>query len=70
MLDSDLALINLIKYLKIYKCPESTMCKEAIRKKLIKIHKMYELMRAEEKKEDSRRRKIRRFWVRPIFNVE
>ncbi|CAL1685119.1 unnamed protein product [Lasius platythorax] len=69
---SEFALIKLIKFLKIYKCPENMLCKEAIRRKLVKIYIIYELMKAEEKKKGSRiiRRNSRRFWVRPIFNVE
>ncbi|XP_067209999.1 uncharacterized protein [Linepithema humile] len=69
MLDSDFALINLIKYLKIYKCSENTLCKEAVQRKLVKIYIIYKLMRIEEKKRDSRIKR-RRFWVRPIFNIE
>lgn len=70
MSDSELGLINLIKYLKIYKCPESILCKEAIQRKLVRIYIIYKLMRAEEKKRDSRIKcNARRFWVRPIFDI-
>ena len=50
---SKFALINLIKFLKIYKCPENALCKEAIRRKLVQIYIIYELMKAEEKKKGS-----------------
>lgn len=71
MLDSELALISLLKYLKIYKCPENTYCKETIRRKLLQIYVIYQLMRAKEKKRKEKRKcSARRFWVRPIFNIE
>jgi hypothetical protein len=68
---SKFALINLIQLLKVYKCADSNLSKEDIRRKLIQVYIVYELMRAEEKKKEFEiKRNVRRFWVRPIFNIE
>jgi len=70
-MDSEITLIYLIKYLRIYKCLESTLCKETVRRKLVQMYIIYKLMRAEEKKRGSEiRRNTRKFWVRPIFTIE
>jgi len=70
-MDSEITLIYLIKYLRIYKCSESTLCKETVRRKLVQMYIIYKLMRAEEKKRGSEiRRNTRKFWVRPIFTIE
>lgn len=69
MLDSEVALINLIKYLKIYKCPDNNLCKEEVKQKLIKLYILHEIMKAEEKKREINFRNVRRFWVRPMFTT-